>query len=89
MKFQCMQVKSIKADIAAGEMTIAFVGVLNEETLDMAEQLKAFANKDGPAVSLDVHRYQPPLPMFDQGHQLHQLPKKEVVADPKTGEVQE
>lgn len=61
MEFLQCKVKSVKADIVAGEITIAFTLKLNDDSLESAEALSLYVDKDQGKVEVRVIPDQPPL----------------------------
>jgi hypothetical protein len=62
MKFPMVEIKSIRADIGAGKIKLAFEAKLNEETLGLAQALAAGADVNNGLASLEVELAQPGLP---------------------------
>jgi len=54
MKFEIAYVKTVKADVAKREITIALVVEMDEENLALAEQVARFAVKDAGSVMLEI-----------------------------------
>ncbi|TRZ51170.1 hypothetical protein D4S03_05525 [bacterium] len=61
MKFQQCKVKSIKADIANGELTISFGMAIDDDSMETAERLAIYVGKDASKVEVRVVPQQPPL----------------------------
>ena len=61
MEFPQCKVKSVKADIAAGELKIAFSLAINDENMEAAEALALYVDKDDGKVELRIIPQQPPL----------------------------
>jgi hypothetical protein len=61
MEFPGCKVKSVKADIANGELTISFGMTLNDDSLAAAEALGLYVDKDAGKVEVRVIPNQPPL----------------------------
>ena len=64
MEFPSCKVKSVRADIANGEITIAFSMAFNDQALEAAEALSQYADKDMGKVEVRIIPQQPPL--FDK-----------------------
>jgi len=62
MNFPNAKVKSVKADIAAGEIRISFSLPLNEDNLEAASRLALFVEKDAGKVEVSVVPNQPFIP---------------------------
>jgi ribosomal protein L16/L10AE len=61
MEFPQCKVKSVKADIVAGEISIAFTLKLNDDSLEAAEALSMYVDKDQGKVEVRVIPDQPLL----------------------------
>jgi hypothetical protein len=61
MEFPHCQVKSVKADIAAGEIRIAFSLALNDDSMETAQALSMYVDKDRGKVEVRVIPEQLPL----------------------------
>ena len=65
MNFDLANIKSVKADIGKGEITVSFVVDLNPENLTEAECLQDYlASKDEAATSMTVDIYPHQLRLF-------------------------
>jgi hypothetical protein len=78
MEFPSAHVKAVKADIAAGELTISFRLAINEQSMETADLLGTYVGKDGSMVEVEVIPVQPALPGISAR-----------VVDQETGEIQE
>lgn len=61
MEFPYCKVKTVKADIANGDLTVSFSMKLNDDTLAAAEALGLYVDKDAGEVELRVIPRQLPL----------------------------
>ena len=65
MQFLKCKVNSVKANIATGELTIAFSMNINDGVMEAAESLALYVDKDAGKVELRVLPDQPPLKGLD------------------------
>lgn len=72
MKYTNCKVKSIKADIVNGEITIALAVDMSQ--LEEAERLRIYGEKDAGHVDLEVYPHQAPL--FDDPPQATHDPQE-------------
>ena len=61
MEFPNCKAKSVKADIANGELTIAFRMVINDDNMEAAEALGLYVGKDAGELEVRIIPRQPPL----------------------------
>ena len=67
MKFSKCKIKSIRADIANGELTVSFGLLVSSETLKLAAQLANYADKDAGHVDVEIIPQQ--LPLLPEAHE--------------------
>ena len=65
MLFKNSYVKSIKADIAKGEITISFVITLSNESMQLAKELSAYVIEGAPDLQLSVNPRQISFKSFE------------------------
>jgi hypothetical protein len=61
MEFPNCKAKSVKADIANGDLTITFRMKINDDIMEAAEALGLYVGKDAGEVEVRVIPRQPPL----------------------------
>lgn len=61
MEFTQCKVKSVKADIANGEIKISFSMAFNDENMETAEALGLYVGKDAGMVEVRIIPQQPAL----------------------------
>ena len=61
MEFKQCEVKSVKANIANGDMTISFKMAINDDNMETAEALALYVGKDASNVEVRVIPDQPSL----------------------------
>jgi hypothetical protein len=61
MEFPNARVKSVRADIGSGEITISFSLALNDDSLEAAKELAFYDDKDQGQVGVTVIPQQPAL----------------------------
>lgn len=65
MKFSKCKIKSIRADIANGELTVSFGLSLSADVLEVAADLSKYADKDAGHVDVEIYPQQ--LPLIPEG----------------------
>ena len=84
MQFPSCLVKSVKADIANGKLTISFSLPLNDETMREAETLGSYMDKHQGEVDLLITPQQVPLFTVQK---IGMTPAEYHVVDRETGEI--
>lgn len=69
MKFNIVHAKSVKHDIVKGEITLTFTASSDVETMNLAEELGVYADKEAGSLTLEVfpRQMQMKLPEADSG----------------------
>ncbi len=65
MLFQTANIKSVKADLAKGEITVSFVVDIDQENMETAHALAVFADNDAGDVEVTIHPRQLRLNLSD------------------------
>ena len=87
MEFPYCKVKSVKADIANGDLTISFKMAINDVNMETAEALGLYVDKDQGEVELRIIPRQTPL--FTASLIGMEPAEQHLVKDLETGEITE